>query len=87
MPDHIRLNDEELQNVNGGADRTVQTGTVQPAEVKAGAGFNYPQVAALPSGTWVNTTGNVASNGFDGQTWFEINYPVYGWIAGSLIGF
>ncbi len=81
------LNEDELQNVSGGASRTVNTGTTQPAVVRSGAGTNFSQIASLPSGTQVNTTGNVASNGMDGRTWFEINYPVYGWIAGSLIGF
>ncbi len=87
MSDSIRLNDEQLQNVTGGADRTVNTGTAQPAAVRSGAGTHFPQIASLPGGTQVNTTGSVSSNGMDGITWFEINYPVYGWIPGSLIDF
>ncbi len=81
------LNENELQNVSGGASRTINTGTTQPGVVRSGAGLNFSQIASLPSGTQVNTTGNVGSNGMDGITWFEINYPVCGWIAGSLIGF
>ncbi len=81
------LNEDELKNVNGGASRTVNTGTTQPAVVRSGAGLNYSQIASLPGGTQVNTTGNVSVNGIDGITWFEISDPVCGWIAGNVIGF
>jgi hypothetical protein len=35
----------------------------------------------------VNTTGNVSYNPQDGRTWYEINYPMNGWMAGSLLGY
>lgn len=87
MAEKSMLNEEELQNVSGGVNRYVNTGTTQSAVVRSGAGLNFAQIGSLQNGSQVNLTGNTGANGVDGITWFEINYPMYGWIAGSLIGF
>jgi hypothetical protein len=49
--------------------------------------MQYPQVGSFTNGTQVNTTGNYSYNSMDGRTWYEINYPMYGWMAGSLLGY
>lgn len=78
------LNEEEM-NVSGGATRFVNTGMPVDAVVRGGPGTTYPQVGSLTNGTQVNTTGNVSVNGYDGRTWMEINYPLYGWMASTLL--
>ena len=49
--------------------------------------MQYGQIASLKNHTEVNTTGYSSYNQLDGKTWYEINYPVYGWMAGSLLGY
>ncbi len=81
------LDDAAMNNISGGATCCVNTGMAGvDAVVRGGPGTTYAQIASLKSGTQVNTTGNTSVNGFDGRTWHEINYPVYGWMAGSLLG-
>ncbi len=87
VTDKINLNEDELQNVSGGVTRTVDTKQPVDAVVRSGPGLNYPQTASLKSGTQVNTTGNTSVNGYDGRTWYEINYPLYGWMSGELLGY
>ncbi len=87
MAEKKSLNEAELNDVSGGVSRTVNTNMAMDAVVRSGPGFNYPQVASLKNGTQVNTTGNTSSNGMDGKVWYEINYPVYGWMAGTLLGY
>lgn len=81
------MNNEELEGVSGGITSTVNTGRAVDAVVRSGPGTGYAQIASLKNGTQVNTTGNNVYNGADGRTWYEINFPLYGWMAGSLIGF
>lgn len=49
--------------------------------------MQYGQIGSLKNNTQVNTTGNVSYNPQDGRTWYEINYPMFGWMAGSLLGY
>ena len=85
--DKNALNSEELNGVSGGDMRTVNTGRPVDAVVRCGPGLEYPQIGSLPNNTQVNTTGNNSYNSMDGRTWYEINYPMYGWMAGSLLGY
>ncbi len=80
------MREEELDTVSGGMWRTVDTKQPMDAVVRSGPGRNYPQIGSLQSGTQANTTGNVAVNGYDGITWHEINYPMYGWMEGNILG-
>ena len=82
------LNSEELNGVSGGVMRTVDTRRPGvDAVVRSGPGMTYGQVGSIVSHTQVNVTGNSSFNQMDGRTWFEINYPIYGWMAGSLLGY
>lgn len=81
-----KLNDEHLENVVGGVRRMVNTHSNRNAAVRANPGMNYEQVASLTNGTSVNITGESVENVVDGRIWYEIDDPVNGWIAGSLIG-
>ena len=85
--DKKSLNPEDLNNVSGGAMRTVNTGMAIDAVVRGGPGMQYGQIGSLKNNTQVNTTGNSSYNPQDGRTWYEINYPMYGWMAGSLLGY
>ncbi|MBO7710220.1 MAG: Blp family class II bacteriocin [Lachnospiraceae bacterium] len=84
MTDMKKMNEQELENVTGGESRIVNTGKNIEAVVRSGAGFGFPQIFAIKNGNFVNTTGR--SVRADGRTWYEVNAPVYGWMAGSLIG-
>ena len=57
------------------------------AVVRSGPGLQYTQIGSLKNESEVNTTGNSSYNSIDGRTWYEINYPMYGWMAGSLLGY
>ena len=80
------LTDELLENVTGGRSRTVNTYTNQNAVLREGPGMRFGSITSLGNGTKVNTTGEVVFKFEDGRTWYEINYPVDGWIAGGVIG-
>ncbi len=86
MADKKVLNEDEMQQASGGVYRTVNTNMAMDAVVRSGPGFNYAQIGSLKNGTQANTTGNVSMNR-DGETWYEINYPMYGWMKGNLLGF
>ncbi|HCI73960.1 MAG TPA: hypothetical protein DHV42_05400 [Lachnospiraceae bacterium] len=81
------LSNEEMSGVNGGVSRIVDTKQPIDAVVRSGPGITYPQIGSLKNGTQVNTTGNVSYNPQDGRSWHEINYPMYGWMSGTLLGF
>ncbi len=82
-----KLNPEELENVSGGKMRTVNTQTGIDAVVRGGPGMEYGQIGSLEDQTQVNTTGYKRYNPMDRRTWYEIDYPMYGWMAGRLLGY
>ena len=84
MSDFKKLDAQELENVSGGEGRTINTGSSVTAIVRSGPGFGYGQIGSLTNGTYVNTTG--LCQRADGRTWYQINVPYSGWVAGSLIG-
>ena len=81
MSDMKKLNDEALTNVTGGMAGIVDTGTDQNAVVRSG----YEQIDSLPNGTNCYMTGRFKEA--DGRTWAEIDYPVEGWVAASILGY
>lgn len=83
------LTDDELERVNGGAIRPVDTGLFKCVRgvVRAGPGLEYGQIGSIDHGDYVVTTGNDIRNAVDGKTWYEIKEPIYGWVAGELIGY
>ena len=87
MEEKKTLSGEEMNGVSGGVMRTVDTGMDLDAVVRSGPGMQYGQIGALKNETQVNTTGIASYNAIDGRTWYEINYPMYGWMAGSLLGY
>jgi hypothetical protein len=80
-----KLDDSVLEQVTGGERRRVDTGTSQNAVVRRGPGRKYGQIDSLENDTPVNATGRFKVA--DGRRWAEIDYPVEGWIAASIIGY
>ena len=85
MAEKTNLIDQELENVSGGEYRVVNTGDSRNAAIRSAPGLNTPIIGSLPNGTWANTTGNFTRA--DGRNWAEINYPMWGWIKGSILGY
>ena len=81
----INMKDQELENVSGGENRTVNTGDSRPAAIRTYPGLNAPVIATLQNGTMANSTGKFAYA--DGRNWAEIDYPVQGWIKGAILGY
>lgn len=82
-----QLTDEELDHINGGAVRYVYNSAISSSVVRSGPGITYGQIGSLNNGVKVHTTGMTHYNPQDGRTWYEIDFPLYGWIAGSLLGY
>ena len=85
MSDMNKLSDKALENVTGCMAGIVDTGTDQNAVVRSGAGKDYEQIDSLPNGTNCYMTGRFKEA--DGRSWAEIDYPVEGWIAASILGY
>ena len=85
MAEKTNLNDQELENVSGGEYRVVNTGDSRNAAIRSAPGLNTPIIGSIPNGTWANTKGRFTH--VDGRNWAEINYPMYGWIKGSILGY
>ena len=85
---NMAINDMELDNVTGGATRTVKNNSLKYANIREGAGLKSKVITKLNNGTKVKTTGNKIKK--DGYVWYEItleNGSDNAWIAGSLIGY
>ena len=88
MSEFVKINEESLEEVVGGAIRTVHNDAVPYANVRETPGLHGTVAAKLANGTKVRTTGNTVKR--DGYVWYEITLAEgsdYGWIAGSLIGY
>ena len=83
MSDMKKLNDEALENVTGGARRTVSNDSSSYSWVRSGPGKQYDEQYKVYNGDSVYTTGHhVYSGGYD---WYELDDGNF--IAGSLIGY
>ena len=69
------MNDQELENVEGGEYRVVNTGDERPAAIRTYPGLNAPVIATLTNGTTANTTGRFTYA--DGRNWAEIAIAEY----------
>ncbi len=83
----------EMEQISGGTNRTVNTGSNMNAALRKGPSKGYGQIASLPNGTPVNTlTNNLIWDEDSGRHFVEIEFydknGVYrtGWIASSLVG-
>ena len=85
MAEKTNLNDQELENVSGGEYRVVNTGDERNAAIRNAPGLSTTIIGSLPNGTVANTTGRFVR--VDGRNWAEIDYPMWGWIKGSILGF
>ena len=77
--------DQELEKVSGGVYRVVNTGDTRNAAIRVSPGLNTTIIGSLPNGTMANTTGRFVRA--DGRNWAEIDYPIRGWIKGSILGY
>ena len=85
MSEKAMMNDQELEKVSGGDSRVVNTGDSRPAAIRSTPSLNATVLGTLNNGTVVNTTGNFTRA--DGRNWAEIDYPIKGWIKGSILGY
>lgn len=86
MSDMKKINEEMLNDVTGGVTKIVNTNTSQNAAVRSGPGKSFEIIESLPNGTRVNFTGKQEYSREDGRHFAQIDSPVYGWIASSIIG-
>lgn len=56
--DFNKINEEALENVNGGTKRIVDTGDDRNAAVRVAPGVDNKQIGSLKNGTTANATGN-----------------------------
>ena len=88
MTDINKINDEALENVNGGAARTVHNDSRDYANVREYPGLDTTVSGRVYNGETVYTTGETGYA--DGYNWYKIVLPSgsdEAWIAGSLIGY
>lgn len=85
MSEQTTIHDQELEKVSGGVNRVVNTGDERNAAIRNAPGLNTTIIGSLPNGTVANTTGRFVR--VDGRNWAEIDYPMWGWIKGSILGF
>ena len=81
------LTDAELEGISGGLTRNVATGADVDGIVRGGPGMEYGEIGSVANHSEVRTTGNIRYNEIDGKNWYEIDYPIFGWMAGDLLGF
>ena len=88
MTEMKKINEQALENVVGGVNRTVHNDAVSYAIVREKPGLDSKVFFTVKNGQEVTLTGNKVSK--DGYVWYEIMLAGAfdkGWIAGSLIGF
>lgn len=83
-----KINFEALEDVTGGAIRTVHNDSVNYANIRKEPGLNDRIAGKVYNGTKLFTTGKKVKK--DGYIWYEVYLEGgrdYVWIAGSLIGY
>ena len=88
----FELNADQLEQVIGGVNKTVNTGTNDKAAIRKGPGKGYGQITSIVNGTPVNTISDPVWDDKSGRHFIEIEFydrnGIFrtGWIATSLIG-
>lgn len=88
MSEFDKLQDESLENIAGGDERTVNNETSGFAYIREEPFLNSRIISKAYNGQFVYTTGKTESN--DGYVWYQINLHgeySHGWIMGQLIGY
>lgn len=91
MADIEELSLDMLEQVTGGVFKTIRTGTLENAAVRARPGTGKV-VRSLPNGTRVDTVGAPVFDAATGRNWIKIKYTTShnkvkeGWIAASIVG-
>ena len=91
MSDMRELDMEALENVVGGVNKTVNTGTPQNAAIKDAPG-DGKVIASLPNGTVVDTIGAPCYDRETKRNWIQVTFVTAsgkkkkGWIAASIVG-
>ena len=67
---NMAINDAALDNVTGGATRTVKNNSLKYANVREGAGLSTKVITKINNGTKVKTTGNKIRK--DGYVWYPV---------------
>ncbi|MBR3309676.1 MAG: SH3 domain-containing protein [Lachnospiraceae bacterium] len=83
-----RLKDKSLEDVTGGAERTINNSASGFAYIRKDPDIKSRIIAKAYNGQIVSTTGKTEEK--DGVIWYQINLIgeySYGWIMGQLIGF
>ena len=90
--DEVReLDLNALEEVTGGVQKTVYTGTPEKAAIRNAPG-DGKVIAALPNGTVVDTLGAPVYDRATGRNWVEVRFTnshgksKKGWIAASIVG-
>ena len=71
--------------MSGGINRVVNTGDERNAAIRNAPGLSTTIIGSLLNGTVANATGRFTR--VDGRNRAEIDYPMWGWIKGSILGF
>lgn len=88
MTDMNKINYEALEEVTGGAVRTVHNDNTNYANVRHDPGLDGMIAGKVYNRTKLITTGKKVKK--DGYVWYEVYLEGgsdYAWIAGSLIGY
>lgn len=92
MEDKREITLEEMDDVSGGVNRTVNTGTGDKAAIRKGPGKSFGQITSIVNGTSVNTIGDPVWDEVSGRHFIQVEFYDRngnfrtGWIATSLIG-
>ena len=93
MEKKIELSLDQMEEVAGGVNRTVNTGVADlKAAVRKGPSKSSGQIDSLPNGTVVDTISDPVYDSVAGRHFVEITYTDRGgvsrtgWIATSILG-
>ena len=92
--DHgTELNLDQMEQVNGGVYRTINTGTSDKAQIRTGPGTGYGRLVSLVNGTVVDTVSDqLVWDEESRRNFVEVTFTSKdgkrkkGWIAASLVG-
>ncbi len=93
MEHRKNLNLDEMAQVIGDVNRTINTGTSDKAQIRTGPGTGFGRLVSLMNGTVVNTvTDELVWDEQSGRHFVEVQFTgkdgkmKTGWIASSIVG-